>query len=93
MHDPDHVVPSLDQFEDFDREGINVLVTILAAQEPLPSDLEPPFCQVANLDSIIDVLIDVFDCGRFPRKDTSGKLRDVLLDANVGHLWLLMLRK
>lgn len=85
MHYPDHVVPSIDQFEDFECEGVDVLVIIRAAREPLPSDLETPCCQVANLDSIIDVLIDVIDCGSLPREDTPGKLRDVLLDADVGH--------
>ena len=85
MHYPDHVVPSLAQFENLECESVDVLVTIIAAQEPLPGDLEPPFCQVANLDSIINVLGNVIDCGSLPREDTPRKVRDVLLDADVGH--------
>jgi hypothetical protein len=85
VHDPDHVITRLDQFTNFECEDVDVLVTIRAAQEPLSSDLEPPFCQVANLDSIINVLGDVIKCGGLSREDTSGKFGDVLLDANVGH--------
>lgn len=85
MHYPDHVVPSLGQFANLECEDVDVLVSIIAAREPLPSDLEPPFCQVANLDSIINVLGNVIDCGSLPREDTPRKVRDVLLDADVGH--------
>jgi len=85
MHYPYHVVPSLDQFANLECESVDVPVTIIAAQEPLPGDLEPPFCQVANLDSIINVLGNVIDCGSLPREDTPRKVRDVLLDADVGH--------
>ena len=85
VHDPDHVITRLDQFTNFECENVDVLVTIRAAREPLPSELESSFCQVANLDSIINVLGDVVDCGGLSREDTSGKIGDVLLDANVGH--------
>jgi hypothetical protein len=85
VHGPDHVIARLDQLVNFEVEDFDVLVIILAAREPLPGELEPLGRQVVNLDSIVDVLVDVVDRGGLPREDTVGKFGDVLLDADVCH--------
>ena len=85
VHGPDHVIARLDQLVNFEVEGFDILVIILAAREPLPDELEPLGRQVVDFDSIIDVLVDVVDRGGLPREDTAGKFGDVLLDADACH--------
>ena len=85
VHDPDHVITRLAQLANFDLKDVDVLVVIRAAQEPLPSELESLGCQVTNLDCIVNVFVDIVDCGGLSREDTSGKIGDVLLNADVGH--------
>lgn len=85
VHGPDHVIARLDQLVNFELEGFDVLVIILAAREPLPGELEPLGRKVVDFDSIIDVLVDVVDRGGLPREDTAGKFGDVLLNADACH--------
>ena len=77
----------------FEVEDSDVLVIILAARESLPGELEPLGRQVVNFDSIIDVLVDVINCGGLPREDTSGKFGYVLLDADVCHFFVFCSEK
>ena len=85
VHGPDHVIARLDQLVNFEVEDFDVLVIFLAAREPPPSELEPLGRKVVDFDSILDMLVDVVQCGGLPREDTAGKIGDVPLNADTGH--------
>jgi len=85
VHDPDHVITRLAQLANFDLKDVDVLVVILATRESFASELESLGCQVTNLDCIVNVFVDIVDCGGLSREDTTGKFGDVLLNADVGH--------
>jgi len=85
VHGPDHVIARLDQLVNFEVEDFDVLVIFLAAREPLPSELEPLGRKVVDFDSILNMLVDVAQCGGLPREDATGKFGDVLLNADACH--------